>query len=53
MRRGIPKLAEVKQIGKQLFYCKTLGWELGLKGTGSGKFKPPCPLSSPPPIAWS
>ena len=22
------------------------GWELGLKGTGSGRFKPPCP---PPP----
>ena len=20
-----------------------IGWEVGLKGTGSGKFKPPCP----------
>ena len=23
------------------------GWELGLKGTGSGRFKPPCPPPHP------
>jgi len=26
------------------------GREPGLKGTGSGRFKPPCP---PPPLSWS
>jgi len=24
-----------------------IGWEPGLKGRGSGKFKPPCPPSPP------
>ena len=29
---------------------KNTGRELGLKGTGSGRFKPPCPLPPPPPL---
>ena len=44
----IPKVAGSGRKGEKLrnialYLAIEKGWGLGLKGTGSGKFKPPCP----------
>jgi len=55
---GFPRWREAGEKGKIMQHCamfcnpknakrqkpKNTGKELGLKGTGSGRFKPPCPL---------